>query len=190
MKRRFDWGEASSILTMTWNQVTHTLATITTVTTASKTHVKQHSKKGFEEVKTQLQYFINAILEKVPEANVLQRTGELSIGKKVRLVQIMLRVLETINENVDASLEQFQTIAFDVNELPTHTLVWLQKLGSQEVINREKSISDHLYKSQDWEELTKQEIERLRKEQDILIVEKAQLWDDRPQLEKYVAFSC
>ena len=86
MKRRFEYGEASSASTMARDQVTCILTAITAATTAIEAQVKQHSTEGFQVAKTQLQSLINAILEKVPESNVLQRTGELSIGKKVRLV--------------------------------------------------------------------------------------------------------
>ena len=87
-------------------------------------------------------------------------------------------------------LQQFQMITLDVNELPMDTLVQLQKLVIQELVNREKIIGDHLLKSHEQEVLEKQEIERLKKAQDVLIMEKAQLLDDRLQLEKYVSFTC
>ena len=63
-------------------------------------------------------------------------------------------------------------ITLDVNELPTHTLVWLQKFTSQEMVDQEQIIDNHLLKSQEREVLAKKEIESLKKEQDVLIVEK------------------
>ena len=87
------------------------------------------------------------ILEKVPESNVLQRISELSTGKWVQIVQILLRVLKTSSEDVDASLQQFQKIALDVNELPTHTLERLQKMASQELAEIAEIIEHHLLKS-------------------------------------------
>ena len=63
--------------------------------------------------------------------------------------QILLQVLETSSEDVDALLQQVHTIALDVNELPTHTLVRLQNMESQELADREQIIGDNLLKSKE-----------------------------------------
>ena len=49
------------------------------------------------------------------------------MGKRVRIVQIALHALETGSKDVDAFMQQFDVISLDVNELPTHTLMQLQK---------------------------------------------------------------
>ena len=81
------------------------------------------------------------------EENLLQRMFEISIGKHARIVFILPQSLETQSEDVDASFQKFETIAVDVNELSTHTLVWLQKLASQQLVNWERIVDNHLSKS-------------------------------------------
>ena len=68
------------------------------------------------------------LLEKVPKENLLQRTSELSTGKWVKIIWILPRALEMNNEHVDASLQQFETIALDINELSMHNFLRLQNL--------------------------------------------------------------
>ena len=60
-------------------------------------------------------------------------------------------------------MQHFHTISLDVNELPTHTLVQLQSITIQELVDREEIIGDHLLKLQEQEALTKEEIEHLKK---------------------------
>ena len=64
-------------------QVNRIIAVITTTTTTSEEQIRNQLIEGFQEVKSQLHSLINAILEKVLEANVLQRTGKLRIAKRV-----------------------------------------------------------------------------------------------------------
>ena len=92
---------------------------------------------------------------------------------------IPLGEVEKQSKDVDASLHQVKTIVMDVKELLTHTLVRLQKLAAQELVDREQIIDNHLLKSREKKEATKKEIEELKKENDRLMVEKEQLWDDR-----------
>ena len=79
-------------------------------------------------------------------------------------------------------------IILDVNELPMHTLVWFQNLACHELVDEEQIIGDHLLNSQEQEELTKKDIEHLKKEQDVLIVEKFHPWFDTEGLEKLISF--
>lgn len=155
-KRMYKQGEGSNSPSMTSDQVTHILTTITMETTASEENLKQHSTEYFQELKNQLEFFTNTILEKVPEANVLLRVVELSTRKRVRIVQIPPRELETSNEEVDATMQNFHTISFNVNKFPTHTLVQLQNIVSQELANREAIIGDHLVKLQEQDALAKE----------------------------------
>ena len=74
-----------------------------------------------------MQSLTNAILEKVAQVDVLQRAAEISTRKRVRIVQIPPRALESGSKDVDAAIQQFDTISLDVNQIPTHTLAWLQK---------------------------------------------------------------
>ena len=68
---------------------------------------------------------------------MLQRTSELTTRKWCRILQIQPQALEMNNEDVDASILQFEKIALDVNVLSMHTLVQLQKLASQELVDRD-----------------------------------------------------
>ena len=54
----------------------------------------------------------------------------------------------------------------------------------------EQVISDHLLRLQEKESESRKEIEELRKEQDRLTMEKAQLWDCRVRLEHEFFISC
>ena len=80
---------------------------------------------------------VDAILKRVPEAKFLRKDGEISSGKWVQIVHILLHSIETESEDVNTSLQQFQGIALDVNELSTQTLVELQRVTSQEVVDQE-----------------------------------------------------
>ena len=70
-------------------------------------------------------------------------------------------------------------ITLDVNELPTHILIRLQNTVNQELTDRDEIISDHLVKSQEQEVLSKEEIERLKKVQEVEIMEKVKVLDDK-----------
>ena len=89
---------------MAGEKVNCIIADITTMTNASKVQLWKKSTEGFQEVNTQLQSLVNSILEKVPEANVVQQTGELNTGKKVRIVQILPQELDTNSEDVNLSI--------------------------------------------------------------------------------------
>ena len=69
-----------------------------------------------------LQSLTNSILEKVPQVYVLQRVAEISMGKTVRIVQITPRVLESGSEYVDTTIQQFDVINLNINEMPTQRL--------------------------------------------------------------------
>ena len=71
----------------------------------------------------------------------------INIGKWIRNVQIMLHAIETNNEDVSTSLQEFHNISLDINELSTQTLVQLQRVANQELVDREKIIGDHLLRS-------------------------------------------
>ena len=71
MKRRYEQGEGSNAPTMTGDQVTRILTTITTIATTSEAHLEQHSTECFHEVKNILRYLTNEILEKVLQADLL-----------------------------------------------------------------------------------------------------------------------
>ena len=92
---------------------------------------------------------------------------------------IPLGEVEKQSKDVDASLHQVKTIVMDVKELLTHTLVRLQKLDAQELVDRENIIDNHLLKSQKNEAATKKVIEYLKKEKDMFTMEKVQVWDDK-----------
>ena len=80
---------------MTRDQVTHILTTITIATTMSEVQLKQNSTELFHEVKNLLQSLTNAVLEKVPKMDVLQRVSELCTRKRVRIMQIPPQELDT-----------------------------------------------------------------------------------------------
>ena len=55
--------------------------------------------------------------------------------------------LETISEDVDATMQQFDVISLNVNELLMQTLALLQKEASQAITDREEIMHDQLVKS-------------------------------------------
>ena len=69
-------------------------------------------------------------------------------------------------------------------------MVQYQRVSSQELVDREKIIVNHLLRLQDKEEETRKEIEELKKDQDRLTMEKAQLWNARVFIKRVVSVSC
>ena len=159
-------------------QFNYILMAITTAKSAIEAQLKKKTIEGFNEVKNQFNSLVNMIFEIIPEASLAQRVIEISIRKRAIIVPILPKVVETHDEYVYTSLQQFETIALDVNELSTHTSMQLQSLVSQDLVNREHIIGDHLLKLQE-NEVETQNIEELNKEKDMLIVEKEKIWDGR-----------
>ena len=89
-----------------------------------------------------MQSLTNAILEKVPQVDVLQRVAEISTGKRVRLAQIQPHELTTGSEDVDATMQQFDLTSLDVNELLMQTLAQMQKETCQETMDHEEIVHD------------------------------------------------
>ena len=78
---------------------------------------------GFGEVNNCLNSLIDAILNRVSEETMSQKVGEISIGKQIMNVWILSYAIETNNENSNASLQQFQDLSLDINELSTQKMV-------------------------------------------------------------------
>ena len=57
-------------------------------------------------------------------------------------------------------------------------------------MDHEEIIGDHLMKQQEQEALEKEEIERMKKEQDIEIMVKEKALDSRECLERSITFAC
>ena len=91
---------------------------------------------------------------------------DIDIGKRVHVVQIPPRSLESGSEEVDALVDQFNTITLDVNEFPTYVLSRLHKTMIQELFDHEAIVYDHLAKSQKQVATTNEEIKRMREAYD------------------------
>ena len=122
MKRIFKQGEEINTPKMEEDQVSCILAVITNATNETQEEVKKHSTQFFQQVNGLLQSLTNPILEKVPQTDVLQRATEISTGKRVLLVYIPPCALVTRSEDVDATMQQFDVITLDLNELLMQTL--------------------------------------------------------------------
>ena len=73
-----------------------------------------------------LQSLTNVVLEKkVPQTYFLQIEFEVSIGNKVQMIEILLQALSTRDEDVDATLRQFDLISLNINELMMHMVTIL-----------------------------------------------------------------
>ena len=80
-KKRQEQGDASGATLMTDAQMDCIIVTVTTTTTASEAHFKKHPVEGFEEVNTRLSSLVDAIFQRVLEANILWKEGEISTKK-------------------------------------------------------------------------------------------------------------
>ena len=98
-------------------------------------------------------------MQRVPKDNVLQKVGEISTWKWIQNVQIPSHTIKKNSEDVNASLQQFQDLSLDINELSTQTLVQLQRVANLELVGQEQITGDHILRSQEKEAASRKEIE-------------------------------
>ena len=153
-------------------QVDHIGVAITTMKITGEVQLKEQTTEGFNEVTTRLNSLFNSILERVPKENMVWKEVDIHIGKRARIVYISPRAVETPSEDIDMTLQQFEIIALDINKLLTHTLVRMQILVSQEIVDQEQIVGNHIKKFQEKQATTKKDIEELKKEKNRLTVEK------------------
>ena len=157
-KKQQEQGEASGATLMTDAQMDCIIVTVTTTTTASEAQLKKQPIEGFEEVNTRVSSLVDAILRRVSKENIFQKEGEIRRGKWVWIVQLSPHVIENNTKDFNASLQQSQELSLDFNELSTQTSVQLQRVVSQELVDQEHIIGDHLLNPQEQEEATLTEI--------------------------------
>ena len=61
-------------------------------------------------------------------------------------------MIETKNEDLNASLQQLQDLSIDINVFSSQTLVHMQIFTNQELEDREKSIIGKFFQSREMEE--------------------------------------
>ena len=90
-----------------------------TLTDVMGENMKKKEIDRFAELTTHLYSLIDAVLNRVPKATTLQKVGSINTGKQITNVQIPSHVIDTNSEDVNASLQQFQDLSLDINELST-----------------------------------------------------------------------
>ena len=98
--------------------------------------------------------------------------------------------LESGSEDVDAIMQQFDTISFDVIQFPTHVLACLQNTGSQELAYREAIVCDHLVKSHDQVVVVHEEIKQMKPAQEAELMSQEKKLDNKACLKKSIAIAC
>ena len=87
-KRRHEQGGGSNTGRMAKDQVDCIIVVITTATSASEAQLKDYSTGFFHKVKNLLSTLTNAVVNRVPQADITHREAKIATGKRFCIVKI------------------------------------------------------------------------------------------------------